>query len=140
MQSARFRATIPSLLLLVDHNHEGILATTYVLQEPGYRILTARSAEDALAPMKEQQLELGITDFKMAQMDGVGLIATLRNSGYNQPVILRSGVVETLGLNTTDTGASLVIQKSKNEVDQLVRGIQRLLTRTQTTRIDACVS
>ncbi len=128
MQSAlSFRATVPSLILLVDDNLDGILARTYVLQELGYQILTARSAEEALELMKEHQFDLLVTDFKMAQMDGLGLITTLRNRGHDLPVILLSGFAETLGLNATDTGASLVIQKNKNEVDQLLRGIQRLL-------------
>ena len=134
MRSASlFRATTPSLILLVDDNRDGILARTYVLRELGYQILTARSAEEALELMKEHQFDLLVTDFKMAQIDGLGLIATLRNGGHDLPVILLSGFAEKLGFNTGDTGASLVIQKNKNEVDQLLRGIQWLLTPAKKT-------
>ena len=129
MRSApSFRATTSALILLVDDNPDGILARKSVLQELGYQILTASSAEGALELIKEHRVDLVVTDFKMQQMDGVGLIAAMRKSGQDVPVILLSGFAERLGFNEAATGASLVIQKSANEVDHLVRGIKRLLS------------
>jgi len=126
-----FRATTPALILLVDDNQDGILARKSVLEGLGYQILTATSAEEALELSKEHQLNLVVTDFKMQHMDGVGLIAALRSSGHDVPIILLSGFAERLGFNEAATGASLVIQKSANEVDHLVRGIKRLLSPTK---------
>jgi CheY-like chemotaxis protein len=132
MRSApSLRATTPALILLVDDNPHGILARKSVLEELGYQILTASSAEDALDLVKEHRVDLVVTDFKMQQMDGVGFIAELRKCGQDVPVILLSGFAESLGFNETITGASLVIQKSTNEVDLLLRGIRRLLTATK---------
>ncbi len=98
-----------------------------MLEELGYQILTASSAEEALELVKQHRLDLVVTDFKMQEMDGVGLIAALRSSGQDVPVILLSGFVERLGFNEAATGASLVIQKNTNEIDHLLRGIKRLL-------------
>jgi len=129
MRSApSFRATTPALILLVDDNQDGILARKSVLEGLGYQIVPASSAEEALELAKEHQFNLVVTDFKMKEMDGVGLIAALRRSGLEVPVILLSGFAERLGFNEAATGASLVIQKSMNEVDHLVRGIRRLLS------------
>jgi len=129
MRSApSYRATTPALILLVDDNEDGILARKSVLQELGYQILAARSAEEALELVTEHRFNLVVTDFKMQQMDGVGLIAALRTGGHDVPVILLTGFAERLGFNEAATGASLVIQKSNNELDHLVRGIKRLLS------------
>ncbi len=129
MRSApSLRATQPALILLVDDNPHGVLARKSVLEELGYQILTASSAEDALELVKQHRVDLVVTDFKMQEMDGVGLIAALRTSGQDAPIILLSGFVERLGFNETATGASLVIQKDTNEIDHLLRGIKRLLS------------
>jgi CheY-like chemotaxis protein len=129
MRSApSLRATTPALILLVDDNPHGILARKSVLEELGYQIISASSAEDALLLVKEHRVDLVVTDFKMREMDGVGFIAALRSGGLNVPVILLSGFADKLGFNERSTGASLVIQKSGNEVDPLLRGIKRLLT------------
>jgi CheY-like chemotaxis protein len=105
-----------------------MLARKSVLQGLGYGIVAASSAEEALELVKEHQFDLVVTDFKMQHMNGVGLIAALRSGGHDVPVILLSGFAEKLGFNEAATGASLVIQKSANEVDHLVRGIKRLLS------------
>jgi CheY-like chemotaxis protein len=122
-----YRATTPALILLVDDNQDGVLARKCVLQELGYQIATAASAEEALTLVKVHPFNLIITDFKMAHMDGAALIASLRKDGYDVPVILLSGFVDKLGFTEAATGASMVIQKSANEVAHLVRAVKRLL-------------
>jgi hypothetical protein len=42
-------------------------------------------------------------------------------------VILISGFTDTLGLDEASTGADVVLQKSNNEVGQLIRAVNRLL-------------
>lgn len=101
------------------------------MEELGYQILTASSAEEALLLVNEHGVDLVVTDFKMQEMDGVGFIAALRTGGQDVPVILLSGFVDKLGFNERSTGASLVIQKNGNEIDHLLRGIKRLLIPTK---------
>jgi CheY-like chemotaxis protein len=63
----------------------------------------------------------------MPAMDGVALIAELRRRGFKNPVILLSGLLTHLGLTKKTAGADLLIQKSANEMEHLVRGVKRLL-------------
>ncbi len=98
------------------------------MHELGYRIITANSAKQALELIKEHQFNLVITDFMMPDMNGAGLIAAIRCNGYDLPVILLTGFADKLGFKEANTGASLVIQKSSNEVAHLVRGVKRLLS------------
>jgi FixJ family two-component response regulator len=63
----------------------------------------------------------------MQPMDGLQLIAELRNRQFDKPIVLLSGFTDTLGLTPESTGADAVLQKSANEVNNLVRTVQRLL-------------
>ena len=61
--------------------------------------------------------------------NGIDLIQKVRKNHAELPIILLSGVADTLGLSESNTGANIVIQKSANEVSHLVRAVARLLRR-----------
>ncbi len=129
MRSApSLHATKPAKILLVDDNAHGLLARGSILQEFGYQVVSASSGREALHLVEQQQFDLIVTDYRMPGMDGVVLITTLRQRDFTNPVILLSGFLSHLGLNEKTSGADLLIQKSANETDQLVRGVKRLLT------------
>jgi CheY-like chemotaxis protein len=111
----------------VDDNRDGVIARRSVLEELGYQVVTASCGLDALNLQEKNNLDLVITDYRMSPMDGLELIAHLRQRGFQKPIILLSGFAETLGMRTENTGADVVIQKSSNEVANLVRYTKRLL-------------
>jgi CheY-like chemotaxis protein len=104
-----------------------VIARRSVLEELGYEVVTAACGQDALELHAERNPDLVITDYRMAPMDGLELIAHLRKRGFHNPIILLSGFAETLGMRSENTGADVVIQKSANEVANLVRHTKRLL-------------
>src|SRR5271170_2839222 len=107
---------IPSRILLVDDNANGLKARKTVLEELGYGIVTASNGHDALERFTPQKFDLVVTDYKMPRMDGIELIGHLRNLAPDVPIILISGFVDSMGLNEENTKADAVIQKSANEV------------------------
>lgn len=115
------------LILLVDDNHDGILARRSVLEELGYEVAPASSGLEALEKLQARRFDLLITDFKMAPIDGLELIRRVRADGNTIPIILLSGFAETIGLTPESTGANAVLQKSAKEIDMLVRNAKRLL-------------
>ena len=121
------RACIPALILLVDDNRDGVMARRSVLDELGYRVVTAGCGSDALKSIEEGSFDLVITDYRMSPIDGLELIAGLRSKEYRNPIILLTGFAESLGLRPENTGADVVIMKSANEVANLVRHTKRLL-------------
>ena len=121
------RDSIPASILLVDDNCDGILARRSVLEELGYQVVTARCGSDALQIAVERDFDLVITDYKMSPMDGLELISNLRERSVTTPIILLTGFAESLGLRSSNTGADVVIQKSANEVANLIRHTKRLL-------------
>jgi CheY-like chemotaxis protein len=125
--SAASSRKIHGTILIVDDNALGLVARKSVLEEIGHKIETSSKPEDALLLCKQQNFDLIVTDFKMPQMNGIEFISTLRSAGVNVPVILLSGFTDTLGLSEANTGADAVIQKSSNEVQHLIRSVNRLL-------------
>ena len=121
------RVLVAASILLVDDNRDGILARRTVLEELGYTVVSAGCGSDALDSVEKQKFDLVITDFKMSPMNGLELIGKLRERRFLQPIILLTGFADALGLKPENTGADLVIQKSANEVANLVRHTKRLL-------------
>ncbi len=128
MRSASpYRASGHTLILMVDDNRDGILARRSVLEELGYKVITASCGPDALRLVDEHEFDLVVTDYKMSPMDGLELIKQLRANEFRKPIILLSGFVDTLGMRPESTGADAVVQKSANEVSNLLRHTKRLL-------------
>jgi CheY-like chemotaxis protein len=121
-------------ILLVDDNSLGLTARRSVLQELGHRVLTASAAADALELCAKQTFDVVVTDYKMPKMNGIEFIARLRKLHPATSVILISGFADTLGLDEASTGADVVLQKSANEVAQLIRAVNRLLRKQQTVK------
>jgi two-component system response regulator HydG len=122
-------SSIHGRILLVDDNVNGSTARKTVLEELGHKISVSSSGADALEQFSKQKYDLVVTDYKMPRMDGLELIARLREENPTIPIVLVSGFVDTLGMNEASTGADAVIQKSANEVTHLVRAVSRLLRR-----------
>jgi CheY-like chemotaxis protein len=121
------QSTMCGSILLVDDNKLGLSARRCVLEELGHHIATASNGADALEQFANHKFDLVVTDYKMPRMDGLELIAGIRKTAPELPVILISGFVDSLGLSEENTGADVVIQKSANEVSHLVRSVARLL-------------
>lgn len=54
----------------------------------GYHVLTASDGEEALDIFYNQQIDMLIVDVMMPNMNGMELVNTIRNEGYNTPVIM----------------------------------------------------
>jgi CheY-like chemotaxis protein len=120
-------APMAARLLLVDDNKLGLSARRAVMEELGYEVIATSCPREAIRLARENTVDLVITDYRMPDMTGSEMIASLRGSGFEKPVILISGFVEALGLNEENTGADAVIQKCANEVNHMVRSVKALL-------------
>jgi CheY-like chemotaxis protein len=118
-------------ILLVDDNSLGLAARRCVLEELGHRVLTTGTGAEALELCGKHAIDVVVTDYKMPKMNGVELIGRLRKLHPSTAVILISGFTDTLGLDEASTGADIVLQKSNNEVPQLIRAVNRLLRKQQ---------
>ena len=120
-------------ILLVDDNSLGLAARRSVLVELGHHVQTSNNGSDALELCGKHSFDVVVTDYKMPRMNGVELIGRLRKLNPAIAIILISGFTDTLGLDEASTGADVVLQKSNNEVAQLIRSVNRLLRRQHAT-------
>jgi CheY-like chemotaxis protein len=123
------KRSAPERILLVDDNELGLRARKVVLEELGYQVTALSCGIEALHQFGRQVFDLVVTDYKMPNLDGIQLIARIREQKPGVPIVLISGFAEALGLTDTNTGADIVIQKSCHEISTLTRAVERLLTR-----------
>ena len=114
-------------ILLVDDNRDGLLVRRALLEELGYTVEVAENGEKGLALFQASNFDVVVTDYRMPKMNGVEMIARIRQIDPHARIVLLSGFVEPLGLTEENTGADSVIAKSANEPGHLVRAVKRLL-------------
>jgi CheY-like chemotaxis protein len=124
-------SSLSGRILLLDDNSMGLSARRSVLEELGHKVATCGAPHDALELCGKQRFDVVVTDYKMPKMNGVEFITRLRKQHPGVAVILISGFIDTLGLNESNTGADVVIQKSSHEVSHLIRSVNRLLRKQQ---------
>jgi CheY-like chemotaxis protein len=79
-----------SILVVEDADHLR-RAIGETLELRGYDVSFARSGKEAVRICQERVIDLVITDLVMADMDGVELIRSLRQSHSNLPIVAISG-------------------------------------------------
>ena len=80
--------TTASTILIVDDDPTLLKLLGILLREEGYRVLSAGSAEQALALLAAEKPNLLLTDLRMGGMDGMALFDAVRKTYPMLPVII----------------------------------------------------
>ena len=83
-----------STLLLVDDEHEVLAALRRVFRKEDYRVLSAGNGEEALTILREQHVDVLLTDHLMTGMTGIQLLQNTRRMAPTVSRILLSGYVD----------------------------------------------
>src|SRR3984893_14690622 len=75
-------------ILIVDDETNVRLNFRMTLETQDYEIFEARSGEEALEVLAERSFALAILDMRMPGMDGLELLAKMRESGIKAPVMI----------------------------------------------------
>lgn len=115
------------MLILIAEDDELILRTIeHKLLKEGYEVILARDGKDAIAIIKEKEVDLIITDIMMPFASGVEILSAINEMGKKVPVIMLSSMgQEGVILNAFDLGASDFIVKPFSPNELLLR-IKRL--------------
>ncbi|PYP91920.1 MAG: response regulator [Candidatus Angelobacter sp. Gp1-AA117] len=81
-------------ILCVDDEENPLTLRKLVLQNAGYAVLTARSANQALEILSSRKVDLVLSDLLMPGKTGTELAREIKTSTPHLPVILISGVNE----------------------------------------------
>jgi CheY-like chemotaxis protein len=113
-------------VLCVDDEVNGLTLRKRVLENSGYRVLTATSGEEALRIYDSEPIDAVVLDYFMPGMNGLKVAARLKESGASVPIIILSAYTpildEALGI------ADCWITKAAGDPSQLSRAISELET------------
>ena len=119
-------------ILVVDDEEDILNYVARYLRNGGYRVVTARSGEDALVVLQQQNFipQVVITDIVLPGMSGFALSERLRGANPNLKTLFTSGYTEAecrnmmKKISTADVG---FLQKPVS-VDALLQKVQELVT------------
>ncbi len=98
-------------ILIVDDEKDLVSALVYGLQSAGHTVFQAENGDQALAVIKQQNIEVLVTDVKMPVMDGRELLQTLNMFMKNPPRVIFFTGSAGAGDNLLSQGAEVVLQK-----------------------------
>lgn len=121
-------------ILVVDDEAKMRRLLEIMLTQMDYTVLQAGNGLEALAVLAKHPVDLIITDLKMPQLDGIGLLKQLRDQANNIPVIVVTayGTVET-AVDAMKYGASDYIVRPF-ELDAVEAAVQQALHLSKTQR------
>jgi two-component system response regulator HydG len=112
-------------VLVVDDEASARSGLEKLLRQSGYIVDTAKDGKEALALVAENSPEVVLTDLKMPEMDGMTLLAKLRESDRDLPVIVATAFGDvTSAVAAMRAGASDYLTKPI-DIDALLVAIER---------------
>jgi two-component system NtrC family response regulator len=75
-------------VLIVDDEKNYPLILSAVLEDEGFETLVANSGQEALGILESADIDLVLTDMKMPRMDGIELLARIKERDPDLPVIM----------------------------------------------------
>ncbi|AHA29831.1 response regulator transcription factor [Exiguobacterium sp. A1_3_1] len=112
-----------------DRNVRLLLGET--LRSAGFTVIESRDGKDALDQLDQQHVDLVVTDVMMPHVSGIELVELLRESGYEQPVLMLT-VLDSFQDKEAGftTGADDYMVKPV-DLDELLLRIRALLRRSK---------
>ncbi len=112
-----------STILIVEDEPKMLRLLELNLAEEGYTTVSASDAETGLKLLRQEKVDLVLTDLKLPRMDGLEFLQNVKRSNAHLPVILMTayGTVET-AINAMKAGASDYVLKpfSMEEIKLLI--------------------
>ncbi|MDQ0595069.1 DNA-binding response OmpR family regulator [Chryseobacterium ginsenosidimutans] len=108
------------MVILIAEDDELILKTIeHKLLKEGHEVVLSRNGKEAIETLKNESIDLAITDIMMPFASGIEILSAIKIMGKQIPVIMLSSMgQEEVVLNAFDLGASDFIVKpfSPNEL------------------------
>jgi two-component system nitrogen regulation response regulator NtrX len=89
--TAKREGTYRGTVLVVDDEKDIRESLRMVLEYEGYRVREAASGDAALTEARRSSPDAILLDIKMPEMDGLEVLGSLRERGYEMPVIIVTG-------------------------------------------------
>jgi len=107
-------------ILIVDDERSIRELLEIFLKKEGFQVTSASSAEEGLALIKGADIDLVISDIKMAGMSGIDFLRELRKTNYGGQFILLTAIATTeAAIQALKMGAFDYILKTENFIEEL---------------------
>ena len=114
-------------ILIVEDEPTTSWALAEGLSDDGYTIDTFRTAEEALAWLREGSSDLVIVDFHLPGLSGLDLAKKLRRGRHAQPVIVVTAYSSTETMRAFERAGVVEVFPKPFHVDTLRRAVRRAL-------------
>ena len=79
-------------IMLVDDDPMASMLVAAILEDAGHQLVVCATAAEAIERLlRQDQVELVLSDLNMPDMDGLALLRVLREKGHALPFVLLSG-------------------------------------------------
>lgn len=114
-------------ILIVDDEFGVLEVLEFILNDAGFKVVSAVNGQEALARLEETRPDLAIVDFMMPILDGNGVIKAIRSDNRLRdiPIILVSALPEKTIRERCDGYTTFLRKPYKTE--QLMEEISKLL-------------
>ncbi len=118
------------MVILIAEDDELILKTIeHKLLKEGHEVILSRNGKEAIETLKNEHIDLAITDIMMPFASGIEILSAIQSMGKKIPVIILSSMgQEEVVLNAFDLGASDFIVKPFSPNELMLR-IKRFSTK-----------
>jgi len=116
-------------LLVVDDEPNALFGITQILQDEGYKVITASNGKEALESLEKNTVNLVVTDLKMPGLSGMELLQEIKKLDQDIPIILLTayGSVD-LAVEALKQGAYYFFEKPIfNTLDKFLAMIRQAL-------------
>ncbi len=120
-------ATAQGSILVVDDEPALLALAEELLEDEGYRVVTAGDARQAIERLKEQSFDLVISDVIMPEMNGFELASYISSHYPDIKIQLVSGFTDDKQLQETDTDLRKAILRKPVKSATLVQRVRELL-------------
>ncbi len=127
-----------SIILIVEDEETTRHLLTNLFQEAGHETLWASDGAMALGLLRENEVDLVVTDLAMPRINGLRMIREIRNTGDSIPIIAVSGKNADQLLLAEDYGANASISKPVDK-EELLGLATRIFADTRNNWSDAWI-
>ena len=119
----------PAAILCIDDEEPALVLRRVLLENAGYRVLTALTGKQGIEVFRYQPIDVVILDYWMADMDGLDVAERLKTLSPKTPIIMLSGYTSILdeGLGKVD----LWLRKGEGDPEQLLSAVMQALNSRQ---------
>lgn len=123
-----------TVLVVDDSAIDRRLASGLLEKEGRFQILMATNGKDALLALKQQPIDLVLTDMQMDEMDGLELVEAVRADYPLTPVILMTALgSEEIAVKALEKGAASYVAKRRLQQD-LMEIVQQVIDNSDENR------